>query len=547
MDTYNADREFDVREYLRVLTRRKWTLLGTIVATVALALTYSFAQTPVYTAKADVLVPQQSAIAQASGQNTQLNPAYLQRNIDNAQRFAASDVVKAAARKKLGYAASASVSASADADVLTFHATSTRRARASTVADAYALAYIEADQQRQITAYVSQANVVGKQIEDLQNQQADMKAGTPEFTRVANLIVSLQQTQSTLQAASQLSSGSAGAALINQAKMPVYPSSPKKTENALIGLAIGLLLGVGLAFLVDRLDDSIKSKHDIDEISNGIPLVGLIPEVPGWRDRDDAHVITLESPQSVPAEAYRTLRTSVQFLGIEQPLTVVGVTSPNQGEGKTTTLANLAVSAAKAGLRVVIVCCDLRRPRIHTFFGQSNEIGLTSVLLGEASLDDAVQDIDEQPRLRLLASGPIPPNPAELLNVSRVEQVLQSLARTSDLVLIDCPPVIPVTDSLLISRMVDGMLVVGHARRTHKRELQRALELFGQIDGRVVGTILNAVPSRGGYGYGYGYGSSYTYGIDADEGRRARRRARRQAFERVVDETAREDVPIDLH
>ncbi len=209
-----------------------------------------------------------------------------------------------------------------------------------------------------------------------------------------------------------------------------------------------------------------------------MPLIGLVPIVDGWRNRTDTHVVLLESPSSQAAEAYRSMRTAVQFLGIDQPIGIIGVTSPGAGDGKTTTTANLAASFARAGQRVVILSGDLRRPRIHNFFAATNDTGLTSVILGELSVDDAIQDVEHVPLLRILASGPIPPNPAEVLSLDRVHTIVDAIALTTDIILIDCPPILPVTDALLISRIVDGMLVVASAGITKKRDLQHGANYF---------------------------------------------------------------------
>jgi capsular exopolysaccharide synthesis family protein len=177
------------------------------------------------------------------------------------------------------------------------------------------------------------------------------------------------------------------------------------------------------------------------------------------------------------------------------------VTSANAREGKTTTLANLAVALARSGQSVVVVCCDLRRPRVHEFFGLDNEIGFTSVLLGKVPLARAVQDVPAQTRLSLLASGPLPPNPSELLSSKRTVEVLGSLQAEFDIVLIDSPPVLPVTDALVLSGRVDATLLIGVAGATTRKEATRAVELLRQVDAPLVGSVLNGVDVEGGYGY----------------------------------------------
>jgi non-specific protein-tyrosine kinase len=249
--------------------------------------------------------------------------------------------------------------------------------------------------------------------------------------------------------------------------------------------------------------------------------------VQGWRDRNEARVVSLADPASPISEAYRALRTSVQFLGLDRPLRLIQLTSPRASEGKTTTISNLAVALSRAGQRVVVVCCDLRRPRIHEFFGLDNTVGFTSVLLGEVPLSSAVQPVRRQERLALLASGPTPPNPSELLSSHRTAEVLQALTLQADVVLIDCPPVLPVTDSLVLSAAVDATILVTNSGSTTRKEAQRAVELLRQVDAPLVGSVLNGVTPETGYGYGYGYG----YEDDRVErsngdGRRVRERAR---------------------
>ncbi len=294
------------------------------------------------------------------------------------------------------------------------------------------------------------------------------------------------------------------------AEPPKEPSAPKPVRNGLLALPIGLIFGIGLVFLFEYLDDSIKSKDDLQRATGpALPVLGLIPAVP-WRDRAQAHVVSIENPTSAPSEAYRSLRTSVQFLGLDAPLHCLQVTSASQGEGKTTTTTNLALMMARGGERpVVVVDCDLRRPRLHDFFDLSNEVGFTSVILGEVPVSAALQRFDDEPGLSVLVSGPIPSDPSELLASRRAAEVLTSLRADGALVLLDTPPVLPVTDALVVSQWVDATILVISAGQTTRREVHRAIELLTQVDAPLVGTVLNKAPTGAGYGYGYGYGSYY--------------------------------------
>jgi non-specific protein-tyrosine kinase len=199
-------------------------------------------------------------------------------------------------------------------------------------------------------------------------------------------------------------------------------------------------------------------------------------------------------------------------MGLDRPLKLIQVTSPQAGEGKTTTLANLAVVLARAGQRVVVVCCDLRKPRVHDFFGLSNEVGLTTVLLGESSLSDAVQAVAEEPNLYVLASGHEPPDPAEVLAGMRLIEVLTALQGMADVVLLDSAPVLPVADAAILATRVDGTLLVLSSGASSRKQVHRTLELLGQVDAPLIGVVLNRAKGEaefGGYGYAYRYG---TYG-----------------------------------
>jgi capsular exopolysaccharide synthesis family protein len=196
------------------------------------------------------------------------------------------------------------------------------------------------------------------------------------------------------------------------------------------------------------------------------------------------------------------------------------ITSPAAGDGKSATVSNLGVALSRAGQRVVIVGCDLRRPRLHDFFGAQNQVGFTNVVVGNASLDNALQKVSGEPNLLVLPSGPVPPNPSELLASQRTVEVLNGLKARADIILLDCPPVLPVTDSAVLSAHVDATLLVVTANKSTKREVHRAVELLRQVDATLVGTVLNEVASAddhyGSYSYRYnGNGSQSTSGTDA--------------------------------
>lgn len=501
----------DLREYLQVLTHRKYAIALTTLIVLSAALAYSFLATPVYSAKADVLVPQQQASSALNIQNSQAPSAdNLQRTLADEQQFAQGDAVKKAAEQALGYKAKISVASSTTADVLTFAASNTQKTDAANIANAYANAYISQRRANQVAQYTQQVTALQASIAQLQAKASAPGLGPTEKAALADSITTLTQSVQQAQAAADVAS-QVGPSLVKAATVPTSPSSPKPVRNGALGVVVGLIIGVGIAFLLERLDDGLNSRDAAEEAGGGLPVIGLVPMVASWRTKGSHHLALAEDPDSSVAEAYRTLRTSVQFLGIDEPKHVIAVTSSVPGEGKTTAVANLAVSFARAGMRVFAVSCDLRRPSIHQFFGLDNGIGLTSLAIGQATLADAVKSVPHESRLRVITSGPVPPNPAEILSLDRIREIVDVLVENADLVLLDCPPVLPVTDSLLLSRLADGVLVLASAHTTSRRDLRTTFQMLRQVHAPILGTILNRVPTSGrnSYAYGYGYYGEY--------------------------------------
>jgi polysaccharide biosynthesis transport protein len=231
--------------------------------------------------------------------------------------------------------------------------------------------------------------------------------------------------------------------------------------------------------------------------------------VTSWKKRENPLVVSVTEPTSSEAEAYRSLRTSLQFARQTRKLRTILVTSPSASEGKTATLANLGAVFAQAGERVVLVSCDLRRPRLSQFFESGDPAELVSVLLGQQSLDDALRPVPGNDRLWTLGAWAVSPNPTELLSGERMRDVLTALEERFDLVLIDSPPVLPVSDAVILTAYADAVLLVVAAGQTRRNELKRTIERFAQTNAPVLGIVLNKVARQNGYGdYGHSYGYS---------------------------------------
>lgn len=494
-----VEHEVGLRDYLQIARRRKSIILASVLLLLVPSLLLALLQTPLYAGRAELLLQARNSES-LFDPNSGL-PRDPVREIQNEIRILSSAPVRAAVREKLGSAPQVSANPIGQTDIIQVTATDKDPERAALLANAYANAYIDYRRKQAVDDVLAASQQVQSKISDLQ-KQIDQATGAQKdsLLQAQNLF---KQKLDQLQVDGALKQG--GAQLVTPAVPTTDPVAPRPVRSGMIALALGLVLGFGLALLLEFLDDSVKSKEDLERVAPGVNVLGLVPVVTDWRSKDEAFLVSVAEPKSAAAEAYRTLRTSLQFLALEQPMRTLQVTSPNAGEGKTTTLANLAVAMARSGVRVVIVCCDLRRPRIHEFFGLSNEIGFTSVLLGKVPLTGALQEVADQPRLQVLASGPLPSNPSELLSSKRTVEVLTLLQAEADLVLIDCPPVLPVTDALVLSGRVDASLLVCVAGATARKEAARSVELLRQVDAPLVGVVLNGVTEEGSYGYGYQY------------------------------------------
>lgn len=285
-----------------------------------------------------------------------------------------------------------------------------------------------------------------------------------------------------------------GTEVVDRAVTPADPYEPNVVRSVLLAALAGLAIGVVAALLVAWRDTAVRSARQLTKIT-GAANLAVIPRHPLGEERPD-DVAVLRDPNSIESEAYRTLRTVLDFVAQDRPFTVLLVTSPRPGEGKSSVAANLAAVVAQAGRRVVLVDGDLRRPQVHRLFVTGNEVGLSSVLTGEAPLQQCVQRLDRDRNVALLTGGPPPPDPAELLSHERLRLTLESLAGASDLVVVDAPPVLPVADPIILAQVADVTLLVATAGLSDRREWAETLDRLRKVDADVVGTVLLRPDSR---------------------------------------------------
>lgn len=303
------------------------------------------------------------------------------------------------------------------------------------------------------------------------------------------------------------------------AKVPVEAVRPRRMRAMAMAGFLALLLGAGVCFFLDYFDTSIKTKEDVEDLL-GAAVLGYVPALFGngvsEKDIVNRDLIAVERPHCAVAESFRSIRTALSFTRLEAGGHQIGVTSALPSEGKTLVSTNIAIAMAQSGQRVLLVDADLRRPRLHKVFGAESRVGLSNLLAGQGTrLADAVQPT-VVPNLSLLVSGPIPPNPAELLGSPRMDAVMEELRQTFDFVVFDTPPTVNVTDSSVIARHVHGMVLVVRSFATDRAVATHARELLANSGARLLGVVLNGVDApHDGYSYYYTYYKSNYYGEPA--------------------------------
>lgn len=293
------------------------------------------------------------------------------------------------------------------------------------------------------------------------------------------------------------------AQVMQTAAAPSDATQPNVPVNLALGFMAGLAVGLGIAVIREVLDTRVRTERDVESLSEA-PILGVFR----YDEKESEHPLYMvRTPSSERSEAMRRLRTNLQFVDLGQAKSIV-VTSSLPGEGKSTTSVNLAIALADSGQRVVLVDCDLRRPDVANYTGLEGRAGLTTALIGQAELDDVIQPWLDG-KLDVLTSGQLPPNPSELLGSMAMKKALEELDRVYDVIVIDSPPLLPVADSAILTKIAGGALVVVGADRIHKGQLSQALHNLETVDGKILGAVLNKVSDSKTGGYSYSY--TYTY------------------------------------
>ncbi|MCH6471818.1 polysaccharide biosynthesis tyrosine autokinase [Sinomonas terrae] len=356
----------------------------------------------------------------------------------------------------------------------------------------------------------------------------EISATSPDPVQSANIANGISQSlTNVVQNIESTGSQSAEVKLtrVQEAEVPSAPVTPNVPIDVALGLFLGLALGVGVVVLRHTLDNRVRSDQDVQTISAAPILGGIMYDAKASK----RPLIVQDDPRSPRAEAFRTLRTNLQFLDAGEGARCFVVTSAIESEGKSSTASNLAIALDNAGHRVIVIDADLRRPKLATYMGLEGAVGLTDLLIGRADMEDAVQQWG-QGGLHVLPAGSVPPNPSELLGSAAMQSLVKRLEGQFDYVLFDAPPLLPVTDAAVLSKFAGGAIVVVAAGRTHRSQLAAAVTALENVGVRLFGFVLTMLPAQGPHSYGYqtyGYGPVYAQD-DVTVGKESRRMMHRR-------------------
>ena len=533
----------ELRQYVAVIWRWLWLIVLGIVLAAGTAYVVSDNMVPIYRASATLLINQARSPAGTTDYTSLITSERLAKTY--AELLTKRPVLEEVAsdlgldmdvEDEKGFPAAIEVQPVRDTQLLVVSVESDDPALAADIANLLPQVFIQQNETVQLSRFASSKDNLAKQLTAI---EADIKAtqeaidrlqgsesgnDKAELGRLQSTLVQYQNSYtSLLRSFEEIRLAEAQAVdnvvVVEPAEVSRFPVRPRTRLNTLLAAVVGGMLAVGVAFLIEYLDDTLKSADDIRG-ALGLTTLGAISRI---RSKDEEErLVASTHPQSPISEAYRVLRTNIQFTTVDRPVKTLLVTSPNPSEGKSTTVANLAVVMAQAGMSVVAVDSDLRRPVLHHLFNVPNKQGLTNALLQEAPvLDGCLLETDVE-NLRVMPSGPLPPNPSELLGSQRMKNLLQALKDRADVLLLDSPPTLAVTDAAVLANEVDGVVLVVDAGETRRGAGQRAVDQLAKVGANLLGVTLNKLSPRRGEDYYYYY---YYYSGDG-----RRRRGSRQGW-----------------
>ena len=512
----------ELRDCLEILRNRKWLIIQAVVVITAAVVAFSLWQPPVYEAASKVMVNER-AVTNLFGQMSFPWRSY-NSSIETQMQLVKSPPVAELVVKSLDLSASpesllgqVQVEQIGETSLIQIRVQDNGPVKASNIANAFALSYVEWSREssrresravrKELTGEIRDTRedilTIGKKIDNKDENESISEDEKLQLDLATKFYAMLAEKNEELKINERLRSDTIN--LVAAAPTPNAPISPDPERNGIFGLIVGLIFGCTLALFVEYLDNTLKTPDDVDKYFK-LPLLGQIPVEESSGNSSKKEIISHSYGKSTGAEAYRALRTNIQYLNFDQSTQTMIVTSGRPEEGKSTILANLAVTLAQAGTKVIVICCDLRRPSVHKIFHLSNSLGLSDVLAGKCTYESSIQDVSIH-NLKVIPSGPLPPNPSELLGSERMKTVISKASDMADIVLIDTPPALAVTDCAVVAPQVDGVMLVASSGHTTREVAKQVIKRLASVNARLLGVVLNNVERDRGYGYYYYYHS----------------------------------------
>ncbi|MEA3328189.1 MAG: polysaccharide biosynthesis tyrosine autokinase [Candidatus Omnitrophota bacterium] len=526
--------EAHISDYLKVLKSRKGVIITFFFVTVFTVTAGSFLMDPVYRATVTLLIDLESPnVLTTSGSVALKYPDYyaykeyfqsqkemvksrtIAKQIFKEFKLSQSRDYLNARDKAKAFLKTIKVEPVRDTRLLLLNVDNKDPVLAADIANRIAEVYVERN-----LSYITKTEIINL----LKNEYLKLQARLSEYSKVykdkhpkmIRLKQEMEQMSERIKQEMELSSTSTftsglvltglkanNISIQDPAEVPIIPIKPKKRLNILLSVIVGLFGGIGLAFFFEYLDDTVKDINDVKKIVNW-PFLGNIPRIEGIKKMTELKrdLFTQLKPEDPVSEAFRAIRTSIVFSSTEEhPLKSIVVTSPGPKEGKTTLLCNLAIVVARSQRKVLLVDADMRKPRLHTIFKAGNDVGISNFLSGQADFNQSTQKTEIK-NLFLVSSGPNPPDPSELLSSHKMKEFIEDAKRKFDFILFDSPPVTVVTDAVVLSRIVDGAVVILESSKTNKRAIPGIDQLLKNSRVRVIGAIINKIsPIRSGYRY----------------------------------------------
>lgn len=530
-----------LHDYLAVLWRRLWIIVLVVAVAAGSAWYFAARQPARYSTTASLIyVPQVDPANPSVDSYTDI--VVLEREMATIGSVVSSPLIRAPASaalegEKVDTSAGYSVSAQAQkgdtnygSNIILVTGDSTDPELAAAAANAYALAYVDFTKEQEQERLRHAMSVVDRELALYTGKEKE----SVEYALLAQKRQDLELRKESV---------TGRYAVLSPAQVPSSPYEPQPMRSAVIGLGIGLFAAIGLVLLLEQFDSRVRRPEEVAGILRQ-PILGRVPRI-SHRLLAEGKVVAIKHPDGPVAEAFRMLRTNLEFMSVDQPVRSILVTSCIQGEGKSVAVSNLAVTLSMAGKRVVVVDADLRRPRQHEHFGIPNEKGVSTVATGRDKLYDSLQpvevarlqhgpatpdfitawaeDTDARSRLYVLPSGPIPPSPGEIVASRRFSTIIEQLTTQADIVLVDTPAMLPVGDTAAIAARVDGLIFLVDMHLIRRPQLLAAADQLARLPARMLGTIVRVSGREGRYtSYGYRYGYSYSQGGTAGRAPAAR-------------------------